>query len=158
MLGGKIAGVAWEVNCEEFGGTKTVSNIVVGELMGFIGEGTILLSGCKVAKPVGCTMKSTIETVTLSESSEDLKEEVLRTLFVPKSGTKLATITLEGCALKGSYPLEGKIRSQALSISTEEIGPSTGSELTLAGGPVVPFVTFHDATAANGKTVVRELP
>ncbi len=153
-----IAGLATEITCETLSGSKTASNYEIGELMGFKGEGKIQLSACKVNKPVGCTVKQPIETVQLSESSEDLGGEVMRTLFVPSEGSKLATITLEGCAISGAYALEGKLRSQTATVSTEEFSASSGSELTMAKSTATVTGAFHDATAANGKTVVRETP
>jgi hypothetical protein len=126
--------------------------------MGFVGEGKMELSACKVNKPIGCTVKQPIETVQLSESSEDLAGEVMRTLFTPKEGSKLATITLEGCAIKGAYSLEGKLRSQTVSIETEEFSATSGSELTIGKAAVIIKTSFHDATASGGKTVVRETP
>ncbi len=157
VISGEVVSSPFELNCETLGGNKTVSNYEFGEVMGFVGEGKILLSSCKMSKPAGCTLKSTIETVQLSESSEDLKE-VLRTLFVPKEGSKLATITIEGCAIAGSYSLEGKLRSQAATIYSEEFTASSGSELTVAKKPAKLIGAFHDATEATGKTVARELP
>lgn len=153
-----IAGIATEITCETLSGSKTASNYEEGEVMGFKGEGKIQLSACKVSKPVGCTVKQPIETVQLNESSEDLGGEVMRTLFVAQEGTKLATITLEGCAIAGAYALEGKLRSQTATISTEEFSASSGSELTMAKSTATVKGAFHDATAANGKTVVRETP
>jgi hypothetical protein len=152
----EIAGIPVEIKCETYGGTKTVSNFEEEGVMGFKGEGKMQFSGCTVSKPAGCSIKS-FETVTLSESSEDLKE-VQRTLFAPKEGTKLATLTLSGCALEGSYTISGKLRSQTANIHTEEFSSTSGSEATLGGKPIIFKFPFHDATAANGKTVTRELP
>ena len=154
-----VSGIEVEVKCETLGGTKTVSNFEKEGKFGFSGEGKISLSACTVAKPAGagCTVKP-IETVQLSETSEDLAGEVLRTLYVPKEGSKLTTVTVEGCVLKGSYVVEGKLRSQAVNIHTEEFSAKSGSELTIKGLPVFITAPFHDATASNGKTVVRELP
>jgi hypothetical protein len=150
-------GIPAEITCETLSGSKTASNYQEGEVRGFKGEGSIKLSSCKVAKPSGCTVKQPIETVQLSESSEDFLG-VMRTLFVPKEGSKLATITLEGCVISGSYALEGKLRSQTVDIHTEEFSASSGSELTLAKKPAGFTTSFHDATAANGKTIKRETP
>lgn len=152
-------GIEVEVKCETLGGTKTVSNIVKEGKPAFEGEGKISFSACSVIKPAGkgCTVKP-FETVQLSESSEDLAGEIQRTLFVPKEGSKLATITVEGCVVEGSYAIEGKLRSQTVDIHTEEFGEKTGSELKTKGGVIFITTTFHDATASNGRTIVRELP
>ncbi|HXF31801.1 MAG TPA: hypothetical protein VN522_09780 [Solirubrobacterales bacterium] len=158
IISGTIAGTPIEIKCETYGGTKTVSNFEEKEVKGFKGEGKMKFSGCKMATPVACTVSESFETVTLSESSEDLKEEVMRTLFVPKEGTKLATVKITGCALEGSYAISGKLRSQTVNIHTEEFSKTSGSELTLGGNTVDIIFTSHDATAANGKTVVRETP
>lgn len=147
-----------EITCEKLGGNKFVTNYEKEGVRGFTGEGAITLSGCKVGQPLGCFIKEPIKTVQLVESSEDLPEEVMRTLFVPKSGTTLATVTVEGCAISGEYSLKGKLRSQAASIHTEEFSATSGSELTLGEYPVRITAGFHDATESNGKTVVRELP
>ena len=153
----EIAGTATAISCEALSGSKTVSNYEEIGGNGFKGEGKIKLSSCSVSEPAGCVVKP-IETVQLSESSEDLLGSIMRTLFAPKEGSKLATITLEGCAISGSYALEGKLRSQTVDIHTEEFSTSSGSELTLAKKPATLKGSFHDATAANGKTVVREIP
>ena len=150
------AGTATAISCEALSGSKTVSNYEVFGVTGFKGEGKIKLSSCSVSEPLGCVVKQPIETVQLNESSEDVP--LMRTLFEPKEGSKLATITLEGCAISGSYSLEGKLRSQTVDIHTEEFSSSSGSELTLAKKPATVKGSFHDATAANGKTVVRETP
>lgn len=153
------SGIEVEVKCETLGGTKTVSNYEKEGKFGFEGEGTISLSGCTVSKPAGkgCTVKS-FETVQLKESSEDLAGEVQRTLFVPKEGSKLATVTVEGCVIEGSWAIEGALRSQTVDIHTEEFSAKSGSELKTKSGPIFVTGSFHDATASNGKTVVRELP
>jgi hypothetical protein len=153
----EIATTATAITCEALSGSKVASNYEEIGGNGFKGEGKIKLSGCSVSEPVGCVVKP-IETVQLSESSEDLLGLVMRTLFVPKEGSKLATITLEGCAISGSYALEGKLRSQTVDIHTEEFSSSSGSELTVAKKPASVKGSFHDATASNGKTVVRETP
>jgi hypothetical protein len=157
VINAEPAGIATEIRCETLSGSKTASNYEEGEIRGFKGEGKIKLSSCSVAQPVGCTVKP-IETVQLSETSEDLLGFVMRTVFAPKEGSKLATITLEGCAISGSYALEGVLRSQTVDIHTEEFSTSSGSELTIAKKPANVKGSFHDATAANGKTVVRETP
>jgi hypothetical protein len=152
----EVLGTPFEVSCEKYSGNTTVSNFEKEGVMGFKGEGKISISGCAVKKPAGCSIKP-IETVTLTETSEDLKE-VQRTLFQPKEGTKLATVTVTGCAIEGSYALNGKLRSQTVNIHTEEFNASSGSEATLGGKSILFTFPFHDATVANGKTIVRELP
>jgi hypothetical protein len=153
------AGVKLKLACGSVGGTKTVSNFTEGEVRGFKGEGSIVLSECSVQEPeAGCTVSPTIETVPLTLKSEDLKE-TQRTLFQPKEGSKVATFTVSGCALKGTYTIEGKFRSQTVTIHTEEFGPKTGSELTISKGiPIVLEWWYHEATKANGKLITRELP
>jgi hypothetical protein len=151
------APVPVEVSCETLSGTATASNYEEKEKFGFKGEAKIQLSGCKVIKPSGCTIKP-IETVPLSVSSEDISESVLRTLYVPKEGTKITTITLSGCAAEGSYVVEGKLRSQAPNIESEEFSATSGSELTVNKKPFMITGVYHEATAANGKTIVREFP
>jgi hypothetical protein len=158
ILRSVILGVNIEIKCEKYGGSKTVSNVEEKEVKGFKGEGKMIYSGCTMPEPAGCKVSESFETVTLSESSEDLKEEVMRTLFAPKEGTKLATIKITGCALEGSYPISGKLRSQTANIHTEEFTKTSGSEATIGGNPIEIIFPFHDATAANGKTVVRETP
>jgi hypothetical protein len=153
----EITGVPVEMTCETLSGTSTVSNYEEGAKHGFKGEGNIQLSSCTVNKPVGCTVKP-IESVALNVSSEDLEKEVLRTLFAPKEGTKFATVTLSGCAVAGTYSVEGKLRSQAPNINSEEFTATSGSELTVGKKPAMITGTYHEATAANGKTIVRELP
>jgi hypothetical protein len=155
-LNTEILGVKFEATCEKYSGETTVSDFEKEGVMGFKGEGKINISGCAVSKPEGCKI-SPIETVTLTETSEDLKE-VQRTLFQPKEGTKLATVKITGCALEGSYAVNGKLRSQTVNIHTEEFNASSGSEATLGGKSIVIVIPFHDATVANGKTIVRELP
>jgi hypothetical protein len=153
-----IAGVAAQIKCETYGGEKTAFNYTEGETRGFKGEGTMTFSGCTMTKPVasGCTV-APIETVPLAERSEDLLE-LMRVTYEPKEGSKFMTISLSGCALKGSYPVEGKARSQTLNIHTEEFGKTSGSELLIAKSPFVLELPFHDATKSDGKTVVRETP
>jgi hypothetical protein len=158
IISGTILETPVEIKCETYGGSKTVSNFEEKEVKGFKGEGKMKFSGCKMAAPVGCTVSESFETVTLSESSEDLKEEVMRTLYAPKEGTQLASIKISGCAIAGTYPLKGKLRSQTVNIHTEEFSKTSGSETTLGGNTVDIIFTSHDATAANGKTVVRETP
>jgi len=150
-----------EIACEEYGGTKTVSNYKEEEKRGFKGEGSIELSGCVVQEPtVRRTVSSTIDTVQLELASEDLKE-VQRTLFVPKEGTKIASFTIEGgeCPVAGSYTIEGKLRSQTVTIHTEEFGAKTGSEMFISKEiPIYWEWIYHEVTKANGKQIVRELP
>jgi hypothetical protein len=157
----ELHGIPTEISCEAMSGNKTVSNQLVEGKPGFVGEGKMVFTGCSVVAPPKCSVSSGgFETVLLSESSEDLKE-AQRTLFAPKEGTKLATIALEGegCEVSGSYTVEGKLRSQTVDIHTEEFGLLSGSEATIkGGGTFLPHFIFHDATASNGKTVVRELP
>ncbi|HET7120995.1 MAG TPA: hypothetical protein VFI17_07055 [Solirubrobacterales bacterium] len=153
----EISSTPTAITCEALSGSKVVSNYEEIGGTGFKGEGKIKMSGCVASEPAGCIVKP-IETVQLSESSEDLLGAIMRTLFAPKEGSKLATITLEGCAIAGSYPLEGKLRSQTVDIHTEEFSNTSGSELTVAKKPATLKASFHDATAANGKTVVRETP
>jgi hypothetical protein len=154
---GELAGTATAITCEALSGSTTVSNYEEFGGTGFEGEGKIKLSSCIASEPAGCTVKP-IETVQLSEFSEDLLGSIMRTAFVPTEGSKLATITLEGCAISGSYALEGVLRSQTVNIHTEEFSTSSGSEVTIAKKPANVQGSFHDATAANGKTVVRETP
>jgi hypothetical protein len=151
-----LLGTAFEAKCSTYGGETTVSNFVEKEKHKFKGEGKIKLSGCVVSKPSGCTMEP-IETVQLSETSEDL-EKAQRTLFAPVSGTKLATLTIKGCAIAGVYAIEGKLRSQTLNIHSEEFSSTSGSELKIGGNVFVLEGLYHNATKANGKTIVRELP
>lgn len=150
-------GVSTEISCETLTGTATASNWTEEEKAGYKGEAEFQLSGCKVNKPSGCTVKP-IESVPLSLSSEDLEKEVLRVLYVPKEGSKIATITLSGCAISGSYALEGKLRSQAPNIESEEFSATSGSELTVSKKPAMITGVTHEATAANGKTIVHEFP
>lgn len=154
-----LAGVVTQIGCESYGGEKTAHNYAEGEIHGFKGEGFMTFSGCTVTKPVasGCTV-SPIESVPLVETSEDLIAELMRVLFQPKEGSKFMTISLSGCALKGTYTVEGKARSQTVNIHTEEFSKSSGSELVIGKTPVVLELPFHDATKSDGKTVVRETP
>jgi hypothetical protein len=153
-----IAGVATQIQCEVYGGEKVAYNYTEGETRGFKGEGTMNFSGCTMTKPVtaGCIV-SPIETVPLVETSQDLLE-LMRVTYAPKEGSKFMTITLSGCAIKGTYSVEGKLRSQTASIHTEEFGPATGSELVIGKSAFVISFPFHDATKSDGKTVVRETP
>lgn len=150
-------GVSTEISCETLTGSATASNWTEEEKAGYKGEAKFQLSGCKVNKPAGCTVKP-IESVPLSLSSEDLEKEVLRVLYAPIEGSKIATITLSGCAISGSYALEGKLRSQAPNIESEEFSASSGSELTVSKKPAMITGVIHEATAANGKTIVHEFP
>lgn len=153
-----IAAAPVLITCEEYGGTTTVSNFTEGEKHGFTGKGTIVLSGCVVKEPSACTINKTIETGVLKETSEDLAE-VQRTLFTPVEGTKIASFSLSGCALEGTYTIEGKLRSQTVDIHTEEFGTKSGSEAFISKSTPIIFIWwYHDATKANGKTIVRELP
>jgi len=55
--------------------------------------------------------RSSRSSTNLSVTSEDLGE-VQRTLYAPKVGTKVGSFTVSGCALEGTYTIEGKLRSQ----------------------------------------------
>jgi hypothetical protein len=159
VLEAEPAGAKLEVSCGSMMAKQTVSNITSEELMGFKGtiSGGITLASCTVSKPTGCTIKP-IETVPLTVTSEDLAGEVQRTLFAPKEGTKFATLTISGCAIAGSYTVEGKLRSQTIDIHSEEFGSKTGSELTIGKSPVIVLTTYCWVTEADNKPVVRELP
>jgi hypothetical protein len=158
-----LLGVSTVINCGSTMAKQTVSNYEemgeTGPAFGFKGEinGGLQLSSCSVSKPSGCTVNP-IESVPLNVSSEDLPGEIQRTLFAPKEGTKFATLTISGCAISGSYVVEGKLRSQTVDIHTEEASASSGSELSIAKVPVTTFVTYHWVTEADGRKVVRELP
>ncbi|HEY2715994.1 MAG TPA: hypothetical protein VGI73_07225 [Solirubrobacterales bacterium] len=146
-----------EINCATYSGNKFVTSYEKEGVRGFVGEGTMILSGCKVIKPLGCFISEPIKTVPLLETSEDLGE-VMRTSYVAKEGGYLATVKVEGCALAGEYSLKGTLRSQSANIHTEEFSATSGSEVKLGEWPVRFTFGFHDATEASGKTVVRELP
>jgi hypothetical protein len=158
VLEATLLGVKSEIKCEKTMAKQTVSNFETKEVMGFKGTiSSLVLSSCIVSKPAGCTMKP-IETVPLTVTSEDLGEEVQRTLFAPTEGSKIATLTVSGCAVAGTYSIEGKLRSQTVDIHTEEFSAKSGSELTIAKNPVVPFFTYCWVTEADNKPIVRELP
>lgn len=101
-----MADVAVQVNCETYGGEKPSRITKKAKPEDSKGKGTIKLPGCTVSKPVGCTVSPSIETVKLKGSSED-PLELMRTVFQPLEGSKLASITVSGCAIKGAYALEG---------------------------------------------------
>jgi hypothetical protein len=161
VISWSTAEFAAEIKCEKVMGKVTASNYQKEGKealeFGFTGEASITLSACKVSKPVGCTVKS-IETVPLKLSSEDLAKEVQRTLYAPKSGTKLASITISGCEISGTYALEGELRSQTIDLHSEEFGPSSGSKLTIEKSPVVIKGVICQVTEADNKPIVRELP
>lgn len=147
-----------KISCEEVGGKKTVSDFEEGEKHFFKGEGVLEFTGCAVNEPAECSISSTIETTNLSITSEDLAE-VQRTLYAPKVGTKLGSFTIAGCAIAGTYTIEGKLRSQTVNIHTEEFGPKSGSELVISKSiPLYPEYRFHEVTAGTKKFITRELP
>lgn len=149
---------AADISCEAVGGKKTVSDIEEGEKHSFKGEGVLKFTGCTVTEPSKCSVSATIETTNLSITSEDLGE-VQRTLYAPKVGTKVGSFTISGCAVEGTYTIEGKLRSQTVNIHTEEFGPKSGSELVISKSiRIYPEYWFHEVTAGTKKLITRELP
>jgi hypothetical protein len=146
------------INCASTMAKQTVSNFELEkEVMGYKGTiPSLVLSSCTVSKPSGCTVKP-IETAPLTVTNEDLKE-VQRTLFAPSEGSKIGTLTVSGCAVAGSYAIEGNLRSQTVDIHTEEFSSKSGSELTIGKATAIPFFTYCWVTEADNKPVVKELP
>lgn len=153
-----IEKVAVKLTCEEVGGTQSATNFEEKEKSGFKGEGVIAFTGCVVKEPSGCTIGSKIESTKLTFASEDLTEKQ-RVTYAPKEGTKFAAFTISGCAIAGTYTVEGKLRTQTVNIHTNELGSKTGSELViLKSTPIVPFVLIHTITTGTKTFVVTELP
>ncbi|HXF31802.1 MAG TPA: hypothetical protein VN522_09785 [Solirubrobacterales bacterium] len=154
----QVAGLAVKFTCEAVGGVQSATNFEEKEKFGFKGEGVIAFTGCAMQEPAGCTVNSKVESNKLTFASEDLAEKQ-RVLYAPKEGTKVASFTISGCAIAGTYAVEGKLRSQTVDIHTSEIGPKTGSELTISKStPIQLELWTHTVTAGTKTFVVTELP
>ncbi|MGH2938112.1 MAG: hypothetical protein ACRDPE_08330 [Solirubrobacterales bacterium] len=103
--------------------------------------GKIKFTGVTVDEPAGCSVAGgSIESAALNSEvwmEENSAEKVFQR-FVPASGTTLATIEFEGCALEGIFPLKGTLFGESVN--------STGVEGTSQG------FTFSNAinTTAGG--------
>jgi len=147
-----------KLTCEEVGGSQSATNFEEKEKFGFKGEGVVEFTGCAMNEPSGCTVSSKIESTKLTFASEDLTEKQ-RVTYAPKEGTKFAAFTISGCAIAGTYTIEGKLRTQTVDIHTNEVGSKTGSELViLKSTPILPFFLIHTITSGTKTFVVTELP
>jgi hypothetical protein len=94
---------------------STISNTTVaGENMA-VDAGRLRLTGVTVLKPAGCTVAETLETEPLSTrlQMDTAGEGVTYDRFEPTGGLFLS-LKISGCAIAGTYPLEGFFYGQAL--------------------------------------------
>jgi hypothetical protein len=130
-------------------------------------RGRLSFSGLTVDKPAGCTVAEPIV-------FEDLTTEVVEhgsyenayVKFFPEEGETLATITVKGCAVAGSYPLKGtfygegniwgeEFASQPLSFSPG-INVTLGGSLTLGSEPAIFTAEGENHLASGQKFGVRK--
>jgi hypothetical protein len=113
-------------------------------------SGKIKLTGVTVDEPTGCKISGgSIESVALQSEvwmEENSAEKVFQR-FAPSSGTTLANIEVEGCALEGIFPLKGTFFGESV-VATSVEGTSRGLTFssainTTAGGSL----TFGKSTA-----------
>lgn len=109
-------------------------------------SGILEFSGLSVDEPAGCKVKSPIKTKELtSELVDHAGNEHAYDKFFPETGEVFATVTIEGCAIAGSYNVKGKVYGEANKWATPAakqplafspaINTTLGGELTLGTKP-----------------------
>jgi len=98
------------------------------------------LTGCKVAEPSGCKTTETIKTAE-TKSELEVEGEKVFDKFVPTSGETFATVSIEGCAIEGTYKATGSSRCEVQNPNTEAVekecvfSASSGSKLKFGSNP-----------------------
>jgi hypothetical protein len=140
ILKGQLSGVATSLQCTglTFHGTLTNS---AGPPTSVTGTGIIKYMGCTITAPVGksCIIGGggTIETTELTATTLGAAASTLK--FAPASGTKFASIPIEGCnenvPPNANWPLTGAFTASisGATITTTHAGTTTQNTLKFAG-------------------------
>jgi hypothetical protein len=110
-----------------------------------MGKGSLKFSGVSFAAPAGCTTPA-LETKNLVFHGDWMRGTENYVEFMPETGTTLATIKIEKCAIAGTYNLKGTLwgaigNETGVQEAIQDITFSAGVEglaggtLTLAGEP-----------------------
>ncbi|HVV91268.1 MAG TPA: hypothetical protein VHB53_12295 [Solirubrobacterales bacterium] len=112
ILKGTLAGVAVELSATGVKTEGTITNKTVSKVMQNVGEGiTVTYTGVKVTKPagLGCTVPGeTLTTKSLKSTTiEGTGATATGVKLEPTTGTTFIEIPIEGCAVKGTFPVTG---------------------------------------------------
>lgn len=134
-LEGTISGIETAIECTGVEGSGFVEN--TKEPMSAIGSTALKYSGCTVTKPagIGCKVKEgkiNGEETTFKATGAEAVE------VKPSSGTKLASITIEGCstsALNKTFPLTGHyvVKPRGATWATTHFEQTTQGTLVFGG-------------------------
>jgi hypothetical protein len=120
------------------------------------GSGKLEYTGCSVTKPagIGCAIKGSAVTTEKLEASTKGEAEVIK--VTPFTGTKLASITIEGCstsALNKTFPVTGSLLATPNgAMTTTTHAGITGQGTLILAGQVAGLESA--ATAAMNKPAV----
>src|SRR5262249_40101271 len=133
-LEGTISGFETAIECTGVSGSGSVEN--TKEPMSAIGSATLSYSGCSVTKPpgIGCKVK---ESKIVGEETT-FKANGAEAVEVKPSGTKLASVTIEGCstsALNKTFPLTGHyiVKPKGATWATTHFEQTTQGTLVFGG-------------------------
>jgi hypothetical protein len=141
MLSTSVAGVAVDIACFEASGSGGLTNVAGGSITG---KASFEYSECVTPKPrtEGKTLCKVKEPIKITSASAKNYEtgELMGLEFSPGEGKVFTEITLmeaeKACPLKGTYKLEGVMRSQyagATGGSSTMLFETGGGELTFNG-------------------------
>jgi hypothetical protein len=133
---GTIAGVTVTFGCEKLVNSGGVAeNVTEAGAKKVLGKEMVLeYSKCAMSAPAGCKIGESLKTGALKSVATTAKE-VSSVKFEPESGTKIASLTITGCALAGTYPIAGSLTGVVPNTnqSKVEFTTTSGSALTIAG-------------------------
>jgi hypothetical protein len=137
-------GLGFHITCAELGSRHSV---IENTLSGGISLTTMVLSGCTMPEPVGCTIPGSIETSPLRGTLGALEGRETD-LFAPASSEvkSLFNLKVSNCAAAGTYGVSGTLAAES-----DAVGLEAGSH-SLLFSPAIANATGYHLTA-GGKTV-----
>jgi len=111
VLGGTVAGTEAEISATSL--ECPSGGVIKQEGEHAVATGTLKFSGLTVRKPAGCTTSASITTKALTAKIY-MEGVTVYTRFAPTAGETgtFASISLEGCAAEGTYPIKGTLFGQ----------------------------------------------
>jgi hypothetical protein len=164
-LASTVGGVNVSIECKKLTGTGVGFNETVEGLNQALGkEISWQLGECAVLKPsgMGCKVKAgSIETNSLKSTTYMISETVTGQKYTPAAGTVLASVTIEGCVLNGTYKVEGGVVGVVNNAKPAELGSTAASSkeggLIFAGKPATFEGKWHSKRAGTENIVaIRE--